>query len=222
MGTISTDPSTNPDCADMESSYQSKTISKYSVIINGTAHGFFKGTRGLRQGDPISPLLFNIVGEAMCALFIKGQEEGWITGLLRAKALIKLFEIFSGQNVNWTKSGGRCSKVLWQPIIDKCQRRLEAWKGQLLSKAGRATLIKATLAGIPNYWLSLIPCPVEVAKKIEAIQRRFLWCGTSNEFEYPLVKWKDICKAKEDSGLGIKKVKLMNSAMLSKWPGGLT
>ena len=34
----------------------------YSVIINGYRHDFFKSTRGLKQGDPLSPSLF-ILGE---------------------------------------------------------------------------------------------------------------------------------------------------------------
>ena len=36
----------------------------FSVIINGKPEGFFPSTQGIRQGDPLSPVLFIIMAEA--------------------------------------------------------------------------------------------------------------------------------------------------------------
>ena len=36
---------------------QCVTTTSYSISINGSLHGFFKGQQGIRRGDPISPFL---------------------------------------------------------------------------------------------------------------------------------------------------------------------
>ena len=46
---------------------------------------------------------------------------------------------------------------MWDGVEEKMRRRLALWKRQYISKGGRITLIKSTLASIPI--LSIVPFP---------------------------------------------------------------
>jgi len=52
----------------------------FSVLINDEASGFFSSSRGLRQGDSLSPLLFILVMDTLSRLVIKAGEEGFLNG----------------------------------------------------------------------------------------------------------------------------------------------
>ncbi|CAA7027574.1 unnamed protein product [Microthlaspi erraticum] len=58
----------------------------YQVLLNGEAKGSIQPTRGLRQGDPLSPFLFIILTEALISQLRGAEEEGRLTGLKIARA----------------------------------------------------------------------------------------------------------------------------------------
>lgn len=52
------------------------TTPSYSIALNGELQGFFPGKNGLRQGDPISSLLFVIAMDILSKMLEKGAMEG--------------------------------------------------------------------------------------------------------------------------------------------------
>jgi hypothetical protein len=57
------------------------TIATYAVLINGEPTDFFISGRGLRQGCPLSPLLFTLVMEGLSLAIKKSQGEGTVSGI---------------------------------------------------------------------------------------------------------------------------------------------
>ena len=54
------------------------------------------------------------------------------------------------------------------------RKRLALWKRQFISKGGRITLIRSTLASMLIYLMSLMRIPRVVRLRLEKIQRDFL------------------------------------------------
>ena len=212
------------------------SIVKFSILINGSPTDFFGSSRGFRQGDPLSPLLFDIVMEALSRMLdvaaSAGQFSGFsvgstvgpsvmvshllfaddilifcdveLTQIANLRVILARFEEVSGLRINLGKSelvpvGGvpnlealvglvGCGQsslplkylglpldvkfkdlFVWNPILERMERRLAGWKRMYLSKRGKVTLIKSSLLSLPTYFLSLLPLPGKVAKRMEKL-----------------------------------------------------
>ncbi|XP_026428327.1 uncharacterized protein LOC113324223 [Papaver somniferum] len=95
----------------------------------------------------------------------------------------------------------RCTSV-WDEVIKRMEVKLATWKKRFLSKAGRLVLIRSCLLSLPVYFLSLIPMPVSVEKKLNKLMRNFLWDSTEERIRMCWVSWLKICKPKHLGGLG--------------------
>jgi hypothetical protein len=74
------------------------TSANFVVLINGETSQMFKSGRGLRQGCPLSPLLFILVMEGLSLLLKKGKEEGKLSRV-KVSRLVKILHLFFVDNV---------------------------------------------------------------------------------------------------------------------------
>jgi hypothetical protein len=106
---------------------------KTAININGEIGPYFRNARGVRQGDPLSPVLFDFMVDALAAMLARANEAGHIQGLVshlipggvthlqyaddtmilvepstlgvaNLKVLLLCFENMSGLKINFTKS----------------------------------------------------------------------------------------------------------------------
>ena len=52
------------------------------IKVNDQMGSYFQTKKGLRQGDPLSPILFNIVVDMLAIILSRAKEEGQIKGVV--------------------------------------------------------------------------------------------------------------------------------------------
>jgi len=92
---------------------------------------------------------------------------------------------------------------------------LTRWNGRYLSFASRVCLIMFILTIIHLCYLSFFKTQPQVCQEITRIQRNFMWGWNFGGRKIAWVKWENLCKPKENRGLGIKDITLFN--MVAKW-----
>lgn len=171
-----------------------------AININGEVGPFFRNARGVRQGDPISPLLFNISTDGVVAILDRAKEVGHISGvatsvvpngpthlqyaddtlifiqnsdreIMNLKFLLMCFEGMSGMKINFEKSEAFASG------------------GDLESQLRAAHMMNYELGSIPMKYLGMPiskralsimdfdPLVAKVAGRVEPWQGKLLASG---------------------------------------------
>ncbi|RVX18962.1 putative ribonuclease H protein [Vitis vinifera] len=195
------------------------------------ANWIFLKFEGVASRGPSIPLLVRHGnGSAKCAyheglVFCEARKE-YLTHL---SWILFCFEAASGLKINLDKSEvipvGEVEEVNKMAVEIGCRvGQLSAvYLGLPLGTPNKATSVwdevkeKSTLASIPLYQMSLFCMPKSVARRLEKLQRDFLWGGANGEKKTHLVKWEVVCADKEKGGLGLRKLACLNKALLGKW-----
>ncbi|XP_021620613.1 uncharacterized protein LOC110620962 [Manihot esculenta] len=78
----------------------------YNINFNGNWIGPIVPSRGLRQGDPISPYIYLVCAEGLSLLLKDVESSGWLLEEVDSiKSILNTYAAASGQVVNFNKSG---------------------------------------------------------------------------------------------------------------------
>jgi energy-coupling factor transporter ATP-binding protein EcfA2 len=86
----------------------------------------------------------------------------------------------------------------------------------LLSKAGKETLIKAVAQVIPAYAMSCFDLTKSLCDDMSKMICRYWWSQQDKEIKMHWVTWEEVCRRKEEGGLGYRDLHLFNLAMLAR------
>ena len=86
----------------------------YSVLLNVQPVGNIKPSRGLRQGDPLSPYLFLICAMGLQSLLTKAEVEGHIRGVAICRNGPKISHLFFANDsvLFCSAKEAKCQKIL--------------------------------------------------------------------------------------------------------------
>ncbi|WOH14698.1 hypothetical protein DCAR_0934220 [Daucus carota subsp. sativus] len=88
-------------------------------------------------------------------------------------------------------------------VKEKIWNRLQSWKGLTVSRTGKEILIKSVIQSIPSYVAVLI--------------NKFWWFSDVDKSKgIRWMSWKNMCHPKKYGGMGFKRIREFNLAMLCK------
>ncbi|RVW36866.1 LINE-1 retrotransposable element ORF2 protein [Vitis vinifera] len=212
----------------------------FAVLVNGNAKGWVKASRGLRQGDPLSPFLFTIVADVLSRMLLKAEERNVLEGFRVGRNRTRVSHLqFADDTIFFSSSREEDMMTLKHvPLVfghisglkvnlDKSNIYGINLEQNHLSRL--AEMLDCKASGWPILYLGLPlggnpktsgfwdPIPASVAAKIEKMQRDFLWSGVGEGKRDHLVNWDVVCKPKSRGGLGFGKISIRNVALLGKW-----
>ncbi|GKA68734.1 hypothetical protein Tco_0768651, partial [Tanacetum coccineum] len=180
------------------------TSTSFSICINGRLHGYFKGKRGLRQGDPMSPYLFTLIMEVLTLMLQRRVRDSEMFTYHRYCSKLELINLcFVDDLFLFAHGDVHSAKV----IMDS----LEDFK--------RASGLTPSLPKSMAYFCNVLnQVKIAILRVIpfeeEQLMRGFLWCQGLMKRGRAKVSWDLVCRLRIEGGLGIRRLDFFNKALM--------
>ena len=70
---------------------------------------------------------------------------------------------------------GRAKYHTFSYLKDRVWKKLQGWKGMMLSRAGKEILIKAVAQSISTYTMSVFQLPMKLYDELDSLCAKFWW-----------------------------------------------
>ncbi|KAL8090281.1 hypothetical protein AgCh_039666 [Apium graveolens] len=217
------------------------TSVSYKIVHGEHTMGPITPSRGIRQGDPLSPYLFIICAEGLSALLNHYESRNWIHGIKvcrHAPAISHM--LFADDSYMYCKANteeagrvmellrhnkylglpnllGQKKSVLLGFLKDGIENKIRTWERKPVSKSGQEILIKMVGQALPTYAMSVFLLPMDLIKNIEKMLTKYWWNSTQRgNRKIHWASWEKLCKHKSTGGLDFRDFRSFNLAMLGK------
>jgi len=166
---------------------------RLSILINAKTVGFFSCSRGVRQGDPLSPLLFCLAEEILSRALSAAQSEGRLSPMVYARGVSFPTHILYADDVLIfcirTKSNIRCVLKIFHDYSKVSGQHINHAKSRFFNGAMTmarvqmlAALLGFTAGTIPFLYLG---CPIFKGKP-----KTIYFQAITDKIMYKLSTWK--------------------------------
>ncbi|XP_070046820.1 uncharacterized protein [Nicotiana tomentosiformis] len=179
----------------------------YSVLMNGHSTRFFKSTRGVKQGDPLSPALSILSAEVLTRSMNNLFDDKRFIGYGMPKWTDPLYHLACADDIIIFASADTYSmnKIIEDKYFKVLVQSLDfKEKAKLLSFGGKATLITSVLQSLPTHILSVLDPLNNIIEHMHKLFARFFWSTKEEGRSKHWTKWQNLCLPNEERGIGFR------------------